>query len=50
MKLMNLCELKSIDPESISDISKALLDEQINERMKETLLKFLIDDTKFYYI
>ena len=48
LKLMDFCELKSTDPESISDLSISLQDEQSCEKMQEILLKFVFEDTKYY--
>ena len=50
LQLMDYCESKNIDPESISDLSRALLDEKISDRIQEILLKFVNEETKFFVI
>ena len=50
LKLMDFCELKNIDPESVSDLGEALLDEQISDKMQEILSKFVTEETKYFAI
>ena len=48
LKLMDLCELKNIDPESVEEISKHLDDECFSGRVLDTVIDFIHNETKFY--
>ena len=48
LQLMDFCELKNVDPESISDLSRSLHDEERSEKMLLILLKFVSEETKYY--
>ena len=50
LKLMDLCEAKQIDPESIEDLSLNLNDALFCDRIFQILIKFINDDTKFYIL
>ena len=50
LKLMDLCEVKKIDPESIEDLSLNLNDALFCDRIFQILIKFINDDTKFYIL
>ena len=50
LKLMDLCEAKQIDPESIEDLSLNLNDALFCDRIFQILSKFINDDTKFYIL
>jgi len=50
LRLMDLCELKCIDPESIPDLAKHLQDESFFEKVLVTVITFVNDDTKYYVI
>ena len=47
LQLMDFCELTNIDPESFSDLSRCLHDEQTSEKMLFILLKFVSKETKY---
>ena len=48
LQLMDFCELKNVDSESISDLSRSLHDEERSEKMLLILLKFVSEETKYY--
>ena len=48
LQLMDFCELQSVDPESFSDLSRCLHDEQTSEKMLLILLNFVSEETKYY--
>ena len=50
LRLMDLCELNCIDPESIPDLANHLQDESFFEKVLVTVITFVNDDTKYYVI
>ena len=48
LQLMDFCELKNVDPESISELSRFLHDKQTSEKMLFILLNFVSEETKYY--
>ena len=50
LQLMDFCELHSVDPENISDLSRCLHDEQTSEKMLLILLNFVSKETKYYIL
>ena len=48
LKLMDLCELKNIDPESVEDLLKHLEEDGFSGRVLDTVIDFIHNETKFY--
>ena len=50
LKLMDLCEIKNIDPESIRDLSQNLEDTVFCDKIIDIIAAFVKEDTKFYVL
>ena len=50
LKLMDLCEIKNIDPESIRDLSQNLEDTVFCDKIIDIIVAFVNGDTKFYVL
>jgi len=50
LKLMDLCEIKNIDPESIQDLSENLEDTVFCDKILDVIVAFVKEDTKFYVL
>ena len=48
LQLLDFCELRNLDHESIPDLSRTLLEEQTSKMMLLILFKFVSENTKYY--
>ena len=47
LKLMNFCEIKNIDPESIKELADNLNEDLFYDQVLEIIVSFINEDTKF---
>ena len=50
LKLMDFCEIKNIDPESIQDLAGHLEDKVFCDQVRNIIVSFVNEDTKFYVL
>ena len=50
LKLMNLCEIKTIDHESIKELADSLEDQAFCDQVLDIVISFIHEDTKYYVL